>query len=311
MEKRVKVGPRIFAKVGAIPGSLSKTLFVSDLDGTLLTSEKKLLPGQTEVLNQLMDQGLQFTVATARSIQAINYLLGGLHLSLPAITLGGSLVTWPISGEHLVTKAISQPTVAGLFDWFLDRGICPFVAAIDGHEDRAFYSHSASLAAEWYVNEKLANGDPRLCTYDHPSDVLGTQVLSMTTFVEQGALDGVLEEILPFEGISVSSMPVHHFPGWYEVTVSHFQANKGSAIDDLCHAFNSHWDKVVVFGDEVNDLPMFKRADYSIAVSNAAPEVLTAANEVIWSNDSGSVVDYLAQYFSQQANTLPPLHPLA
>ena len=153
--------------VDVIPGSLSRTLFVSDLDGTLLTSEKKLLQGQTEVLNHLIDQGLQFTVATARSIQAINALLSNLDLSLPAITLGGSLVTWPASGEHLVTKVISQPTVAGLLDWFFDRDLYPFVVAIDGQQDRAFHSHAASLVAEWYVNEKIANGDPRLCWYDH------------------------------------------------------------------------------------------------------------------------------------------------
>ena len=124
----------------------------------------------------------------------------------------------------------------------------------------------------------------------------------MTTFVEEEALNKLLEDMLQFEGANVSLMPVHHFPGWYEVTVSHPQADKGSAVDDLCQAFNSKWKKVVVFGDEVNDLPLFERADYSIAVANAAPQVLTKANEVILSNDSGSVVDYLVQYFNRQAS---------
>ncbi len=65
----------------------------------------------------------------------------------------------------------------------------------------------------------------------------------------------------------------------------------------LCQALNSRWDRVVAFGDDVNDLALFEQADYAIAVSNAAPEVLTKANQVIQSNDSGSVIDYLAQYF--------------
>ena len=59
----------------------------------------------------------------------------------------------------------------------------------------------------------------------------------------------------------------------------------------------SGWDRVVVFGDDMNDLPLFERADYSIAVANAAPEVLAKANLVIQSNDSGAVIDYLAHYF--------------
>ena len=342
------------SKYGATRDSFSKTLFVSDLDGTLLSSEKRLLNGQTTTLNHLIDHGLQFTVATARSIQAINALLKDVHLSLPAITLGGSLVTWPTSGEHLVARVLSRPTATGLLTRFLDRGIFPFVASMDGHRDWAFHSYTTSAAAGWYVDEKRAYGDPRLCWYDHPSEVLGTNILSMTTFVEQQALSDLTEDMLQVEGARnlagnpdspqagvfltsiideivgvatdyvdyhaisdwntsalrsakpgqwlsgqtsrVNSMPVRQFPGWYEVTVSHLKADKGSALGSLCQALNSKWDRVVVFGDDVNDLPLFERADYAIAVANAAPEVLTKANQVIQSNDSGSVIGYLAQH---------------
>ena len=295
------MGQGAFSKYDAMRGSLSKTLFVSDLDGTLLTSEKRLPDGQTATLNRLIEQGLQFTVATARSIQAINALLKDLHLALPVITLGGSLVTWPTSGEHLVTRVLPQPAAEGLLTRFSQRGLSPFVAAIDGHRDWAFHSHAASVAAEWYVDEKRAYGDPRLCWYDYPSQVLETSILSMTTFVEQEALEELTEGLLQVEGAGVSSMPVRHFPGWYEVTASHPKADKGFAVDSLCQALDSRWDRVVVFGDDVNDLPLFERADYAIAVSNAAPEVLTRASQVIQSNDSGSVIDYLAQFFIHQA----------
>ena len=56
---------------------------------------------------------------------------------------------------------------------------------------------------------------------------------------------------------------------------------------------------MVAFGDDVNDLPLFERADLAIAVSNAAPEVLAQADQVIQSNDSGSVVEYLLQFFNE------------
>ena len=132
----------------------------------------------------------------------------------------------------------------------------------------------------------------------------------MTTFVEEEALNKLLKDMLQFEGANVSLMPVHHFPGWYEVTVSHPQADKGSAVDDLCQSFNSKWKKVVVFGDEVNDLPLFERADYSIAVANAAPQVLTKANEVILSNDSGLGGRLFGPVLQPPSQPLTPLHPL-
>jgi len=296
------MGEEACSKYDAIPGPFSKTLFVSDLDGTLLNAEKRLPNGQTAKLNHLIDQGLQFTIATARSVQAINILLKEVHLSLPVITLGGSLVTWPASGEHLVSRVITPPVAEALLARFLQRGIYPFVAAIDGHRDWAFHSHTASAAAQWYVDEKRAYGDPRLCWYDHPSDVLGTDILSITTFVEQETLKELAEDALQVEGARISSMPARQFPGWYEVTASHPQVDKGDAVDALVQALNSRWDHIVVFGDDVNDLPLFERADYSIAVANAAPEVLARADQVIQSNDSGSVIEYL-----ETVSRVPPI----
>ena len=118
----------------------------------------------------------------------------------------------------------------------------------------------------------------------------------MTTFVKQEALNELTEDMLQVEGVRVSSIPVRQYPGWREVTASHFKADKGIALKCLCQTFNSEWDQVIVFGDDINDLPLFERADYSIAVANAAPEVLTSANHVIRSNDAGAVIDYLARH---------------
>ena len=291
--------PAVCPNCDPMGGPFSKTLFVSDLDGTLLTNDKRLPNDQVATLNHLIGRGLQFTVATARSIQAIRVLLEDVHLALPAITLGGSLVTWPRSGEHLVARVLSQQTAEGLLTRFLRRGVFPFIVAIDGHQDRAFHSRTASAAAKWYVDEKKAYGDPRLRWYDHPSDVLGTSILEMTTFVEQEALSELAEDMLQFNGVKVSAMPARQFPGWYEVAASHVDADKGSAVEGLFQALDSTWDHVVAFGDEVNDLPLFERADYAIAVANAAPEVLAKADEVIRSNDSGSVIEYLLRFSNQ------------
>jgi hydroxymethylpyrimidine pyrophosphatase-like HAD family hydrolase len=56
-------------------------------------------------------------------------------------------------------------------------------------------------------------------------------------------------------------------------------------------------DKTVVFGDYVNDLEMFKVAGRAVAMSNALPEVKKAAHEVIGSNQSGAVIDYLEAFY--------------
>lgn len=293
--------PEINPAHGPSAAGVSGTLFVSDLDGTLLPSSKKVPAGQVATLNRLIDRGLQFTVATARSIQAVNALLGDVHLQLPAITLGGSLVTRPDSRDHLIARTLPGKTSAEVMSLLSHRGVLPFVAAIDERRDWAFHSHAASAVAQWYVDEKIASGDPRLRWYDQPTDVLHAKILTFTIFVEQEDFAGFANELAQLEGVRVSSLPVRHFPGWHEVTVSHPKADKGQALEALKQLWSGKWERVIAFGDDINDLALFEAANRAVAVGNAAPEVLAKADEVIGSNDSGAVIGYLARYASAQA----------
>ena len=67
------------------------TLYVSDLDGTLLQNDATLSPYARDELNRMMDEGLQFTVSSARSTGTIIDILKGLKLQLPCALFNGVL----------------------------------------------------------------------------------------------------------------------------------------------------------------------------------------------------------------------------
>lgn len=46
---------------------MNKTLYVSDLDGTLMKNDETLSPETVQMINELVEKGLDFTFATARS----------------------------------------------------------------------------------------------------------------------------------------------------------------------------------------------------------------------------------------------------
>lgn len=66
-----------------------KTLYVSDLDGTLLNQEARLSAYTAETLNLLIEEGLPFTYATARSVHSARIVAAGLQTRLPVITYNG------------------------------------------------------------------------------------------------------------------------------------------------------------------------------------------------------------------------------
>ena len=62
-----------------------KTLYVSDLDGTLLSRRDRLSPYTVETLNRLLHAGVLFTYATARSLSSASVVTEGLRMDLPVI----------------------------------------------------------------------------------------------------------------------------------------------------------------------------------------------------------------------------------
>ncbi|NLO49116.1 MAG: HAD hydrolase family protein [Clostridiales bacterium] len=76
-----------------------KTLYVSDLDGTLLNSAGKLSDYSVNTINTLLDEGILFTVATARSITIALSAVGNLNLTLPIIVYNGGFIIDPKDGR--------------------------------------------------------------------------------------------------------------------------------------------------------------------------------------------------------------------
>ena len=75
------------------------------------------------------------------------------------------------------------------------------------------------------------------------------------------------------------------------------EVSKANAVKRLARDINA--DRIVVFGDNLNDLPMMRIADLSVAVDNALPEVKNAASTVIGPNTSHSVARFIAEDFGR------------
>ena len=76
--------------------------------------------------------------------------------------------------------------------------------------------------------------------------------------------------------------------------VLHKDASKASAAILLKKRLGC--DKMICFGDEINDIPMFEIADECYAVENAVPELKRIATGIILSNDEDGVAKWLLQH---------------
>ena len=68
------------------------TLFVTDLDGTLLGADARISQESAALLRPMLDEGLQLAVATARSPATVVELLRPLGLRTPAVLMTGTMI---------------------------------------------------------------------------------------------------------------------------------------------------------------------------------------------------------------------------
>ena len=278
----------------AIAGETIKTLYVSDMDGTLLDDSSQLSPGTIALLNHIIgEMGGLFTVATARTPATVVPLMQNVHATLPFIVIGGSAMWNPVTGAFEHTRGIDDITVNAVANVFDRHNLYPFIYR--RHGSSLLHTHhygSMSVQEERFVaarqNLPLKKFFLDDKDYRHsPGEAL--LIFSMNKYAVLKALATDLEQI---KGCTV--MLYHDIFDESEGYLEIFTAgtSKANAIHSLARQVGAN--RIVVFGDNRNDIAMMQAADYSVAVENAFPEVKAAASEVTGLNTTDSVARWIS-----------------
>ncbi|MGW3666523.1 HAD hydrolase family protein [Streptomyces sp. NPDC005141] len=271
-------------------------LHVCDLDGTLLRSDATLSPFARDGLNQLLDSGVALTVASARSAAAMATLLAGVRLRLPVVELNGAFLTDLATGRHLARRTLDVAATLVAIDTLEALGTQAVLTTWDGVADHVHFGTGLNPAATWYIDEKRAYGDPRLrpCA-DVRAVARAEYTAAVIAFVPDDRAERTVAELeKALRGsAAVLAAANRYVPGWSEVQVAHPEAEKGCAVRNLAQAVGMADTRLTVYGDHLNDLPMFSVADRQVAPANAHPDVLALATAVTAANDEDGVVRHL------------------
>ena len=112
-----------------------KTLFVTDLDGTLLTKEQRVSAYSCEHLNRLIGDGLLFTFATARSAESAKNATQGLNINAPVVLYNGGLLYDFATDTTLRAILLNEEEKCDILDVLNSFNISPFAySALEGRE---------------------------------------------------------------------------------------------------------------------------------------------------------------------------------
>lgn len=265
------------------------TLYVSDLDGTLLRSDTSISDYTVDTLNRLTENGVVFTYATARSYASASPLVKRLRLSCPAVTFNGVFIVDPRTGERVVKNIYSEKSAATASDFFINNDIPPLVYSFIDGEEKISYLRTRLENIQGYIDSR--RGDKRLRPVDSFNALFDGDVFYFTIInpADIEALDTVFTAENGFSR-NIQRDTYDDFV-WYEIY--NRTASKANAVLQVKELVGA--DKLVCFGDNLNDISMIKAADTGAAVSNACGELRECADIIIDSNNDDGVVKYIEQ----------------
>lgn len=266
--------------------SYMKTLYVSDLDGTLLRSNETTSEYTNETLNRLTENGMLFSYATARSYHTARKVTKGLEAKIPLIIYNGAFIIDNVTGEILLSNYFGKD-VADILDELIRNDIFPIVYAyIDGIEKFSFGPDKCSKGVLDFLETR--KGDVRTNVVDDVECLYEGNIFYITCIDEKEKLKPLYDRFKDSYHC-VYQEDIYSKEQWLEIMPK--AASKANAAIQLKEYLGC--DRLVVFGDGMNDIDMFEVADESYAVENAVEELKTIATGVVGNNNDDAVVKWL------------------
>lgn len=266
-----------------------KILYVSDLDGTLLRSNEQLSEYTAQTINRLVDNGLIFSYATARSFHTAHKVTKGLNANVPLIIYNGAMVIDNIDGTFLI-KNFFDSKIKQVIQDLLQNEIYPIVYRfIDGKEMFSYLPEKCTAGMQLLIESR--KNDKR----NHPvfceNGLIEGDIFYITCIDAKEKLEPLYQKYSDIYSC-VFQEEIYTKHQWLEIMPK--EATKANAVRQL--KLHLGCEKVIAFGDGKNDITMFKMADEAYAVSNAVDELKQVATAVIDSNDNDAVAKWLSKF---------------
>ncbi len=265
-------------------------LLAIDLDETLLDASSKISPRNKQAIRAAVERGVVIAISTGRMhLTGLPYARElALNTDWPMISYQGALIKTTEDGTVLYYRPMTLDTAVAVAAVAEERGeeICAYI-------DERFYINRENRYSRYYrsrydiVVEVVGRLDRFLEEEDCPP-------AKMTIFNWEGDFSGIKEDLQEGRPNQFTMLKPHPF----FLEFSHRKATKGQALRRLAGALDISRQEIISFGDSHNDLDMIEYAGLGVAVANASPEVLAAADLVTAANTEDGVARVIEDYIS-------------
>lgn len=258
-------------------------LIVSDLDGTLVDSNKNISEYTKKIVDLLKEKGIEFIIATGRSYKGAKHVYDALQLDSEIVCNNGTTI-YNNNGELIFQRTIDPNITFEVFKksleenciFFATYGVQVFIGEGTIEDANTFLYNPLENPIEINLNNINNYIFEKIVLMDKNSDKLK----KLSNFFNQ------YDEINAF--ISQEDY----------LDIVHFETSKGQAVKTLATLKNIDLENVIAFGDAFNDYEMLKVAGKGLVMDNAFEDLKKEFESIGFTNDESGVAKYLANLFS-------------
>lgn len=273
---------------------MSRTLYVTDLDGTLLGSDSRISERSGAIISELSRRGALITVATARTPATVVHLLEGIYTRPDAIVMTGAARWQRQPGVFADVHLMPVDDVDTALTLCARCRVHPFVYTLSADNRHMHVYHAAAVMSKAEANFYNERARLALKTFHNGTHLPPAQrhnTILLYAVGHRADVEQAADYLRQHTECSVFCYPDIFNDKIANLEVFAPGVSKANAVLSLKTDMGA--DRLVVFGDNLNDIPMLKAADVAVAVGNALDDVKACAHEVIEPNYTDSVARFI------------------
>jgi Cof subfamily protein (haloacid dehalogenase superfamily) len=261
---------------------------VSDVDGTLVTDDKTLTARTRAAVAALQASGIAFSIISSRPPRGLRMLIESLGITMPVAGFNGGVIAAP--DLSVITARLLSPEIARPALDLLDAQQVQ-VWVFSGQDWLVRDPHGPYVGLE----EHTVGFRPTVVEdFGHNLDAAAKIVGVSEDFELLARCERDLRTTLVGQATVARSQP-------YYLDITHPLANKGVALSELARLLAVPLAEIAVIGDGRNDVAMFARSGFSIAMGNASAEVQRAADSVTDGNRDDGFAKAIERFILHRA----------
>ena len=269
----------------------SKTLYVSDLDGTLLNNDARITERSINILNSLIKKGVLFTVATARSIASVKFILKDLKLNLPIILMNGVCIFDPVKKKYVNIETLGRDDVSFLMSLIEQNSLKGFMYTIKNEELATYYEELSNSALRDFYEERVKRYNKPFTKVDKFAELMDEPIIYFVLMDYKEKLYGIYRLIDGLPNINCVFYKDNYVKDMWYLEIFSRYASKFHAVQYLRRYLSVNC--IIGFGDNQNDISLFEACDKCYAVANAIDELKLKADGIIGRNTEDGVALWL------------------